>query len=112
MAKDKRSSGNRKNGKLSGEDYRASHRAYSAASVDRKKQAGMTRVSLWVPVSDAEALKRYAKGLCEGHEPEASSGDQAGERWLTVITVLFMAPRRKRTRARPDDRQLDLFGPA
>lgn len=99
-------------GKKSGADYRASHRAYSAASEDRKKQTGMTRVSVWVPASGTDALRRYAKSLCEGHEPEATSGDQAGAGWLTLLVILFIGTRGKRKTPRPDDRQFDLFGPA
>lgn len=109
MAKDKKGPGI---GQKRGADYRASHRAYSAASADRKKQAGMTRVSLWVPASGAEALKRYAKSLCEGHEPETNGGDQAGAGWVTLLVILFIGSRRKRKTSRPDDRQLNLFGPA
>jgi hypothetical protein len=109
MAKDKKGP---EIGQKSGADYRASHRAYSAASADRKKAMGMTRVSAWVPASRAEALKRYAKTLCEGHEPETSAGDQVGSGWVTLLVILFIASRRKRKTPQPDDRQIDLFGPA
>lgn len=109
MAKDKKGPGI---GKKSGADYRASHRAYSAASADRKKAMGMTRVSAWVPASRAEALKRYAKRLCDGHEPETNAGDQASAGWVTLLVILLIGSRRKRKTLRPDDRQRDLFGPA
>jgi hypothetical protein len=109
MAKDKKGPGI---GKKSGADYRASHRAYSAASADRKKAMGMTRVSAWVPASRAEALKRYAKRLCEGHEPETNAGNQAGSGWVTLLVILFIGSRRKRKTPQPDDRQRDLFGSA
>lgn len=109
MAKDKKGPGI---GKKSGADYRASHRANSAASADRKRQAGMTRVSAWVPASRAEALKRYAKSLCEGHEPEANADGQAGAGWRILLVILFIVSPRKRKSPRPDDRQRDLFGPA
>ena len=109
MAKDKKGPGI---DKKSGADYRASHRANSAASADRKRQAGMTRVSAWVPASSAEALKRYAKRLCEGHEPETNAGNQAGSGWVTLLVILFIGSRRKRKTPQPDDRQRDLFGSA
>lgn len=114
MAKDiiTGSKGKGRKSKQSGASFRVKHRVYSAASTERKRQAGMTRVSVWVPVTGAEALKRYAKGLCEGHEPESNSGNLAGQGWLTVITVFSAAPRKTRKRTQPDDRQLDLFGTA
>lgn len=109
MAKDKKGPGI---GKKRGADYRASHRAYSAASADRKKAMGMTRVSIWVPASSVKALKRYAKSLCEGHEPETNAGDQVGSDWVTLLVILLIGSRRKRKTPWPDDRQRDLFGPA
>lgn len=109
MAKDKKGPGI---GKKSGDDYRATNRVNSAASADRKKAMGMTRVSIWVPASGVDALKRYAKSLCEGHEPDTNAGDQVGSGWVTLLVILFIASRKTRKRARPDDRQHDLFGPA
>jgi len=34
-----------------------------AAMASRKRQQGLTKVSVWVPLSRASELKEYAKGL-------------------------------------------------
>jgi hypothetical protein len=109
MAKDKRVP---RIGRKSGEDYRASRRAYSAASAGRKKSAGMCRVSVWVPSWTEEILKRFAKRLCEGHVPDDIGRGQAGDAKISGGGSIPHQPRRKRKAMPCDDRQLDLFGPA
>lgn len=98
--------------KQSGASFRAKHRVYSAASTDRKKGTGMTRVSVWVPVWAADLLKRFAKRLCEGHQPDHTECDQTKEGQITARSAVLATSRKARKRARLDDRQLDLFGPA
>jgi hypothetical protein len=109
MAKDKRLP---RIGRKSGEDYRASRRAYSAASARRKKAAGMSRVSVWVPSWAEEILKRFAKGLCEGHVPDDIGRAQAGDGRIGGGGSIPPQPRRKRKAMPCDPRQLDLFGRA
>ena len=109
MAKDKKGPGI---GKKRGADYRASHRANSAASADRKKATGLIRVSVWVPVWAVDLLKRFAKRLCEGHRSDETECDQTIERQITANSAVSAMSRKARKRARPDDGQLDLFGPA
>lgn len=107
MAKGKRLPGN---GKLSGEDYRASHRAYSAASADRKKRAGLMRLSVWVPSWAEEILKQFAKRLCEGRAPDDIGRAQAGDGKIGGGGSIQPQPRKRRKTLPCDDRQLNLFG--
>jgi len=92
--------------------YRAKHRQYSAASADRKREAGLIRLSVWVPSWAEEILKRFAKGLCAGHVPDDIGRAQAGDGKIGGAGSIPPQPRRKRKAMRCDARQLDLFGPA
>ncbi|TDQ53536.1 hypothetical protein EV658_1409 [Phaeovulum veldkampii DSM 11550] len=114
MAKDLTTGSKRSGGKSkqSGASFRAKHRVYSAASADRKKATGLIRVSVWVPVWAVDLLKRFAKRLCEGHRSDETECDQTIERQITANSVVSAMSRKARKRARPDDGQLDLFGPA
>jgi hypothetical protein len=114
MAKDyqKSSEANRSNKKPSGSTYRAQHRRISAASAERKRQAGMTRLCLWVPDTSADALRYFAKSLCEGRQSDGCSGNQTEGRHGNTKVVISSAPRRKPKGQPADDRQLDLFGPS
>lgn len=90
---------------------RAKHRKISAASAERKRQAGMVRLSLWVPTCCAEDLRRFANSLQESR-PTCSSADVRIEGPALGTKADFPAPpRRKRKAQSCDDRQLDLFGP-
>ena len=109
MAKDRRLPGI---GRKSGEDYRSSRRAYSAASAERKKATGMSRVSVWVPSWAAEVLKQFAKRLCEGRAPDDIGRAQAGDGKIGMGGSIQPQPRKRRKAIRCDARQLDLFGPA
>jgi hypothetical protein len=114
MAKDfhKSSEMNRGKKKQSASTYRAQHRRISAASAERKRQAGMTRLSVWVPQADADALRHFAKCLCEGHLPDRTGGNQTEERQISTKGIVSAAARRKPQSQTSDVRQLDLFGPA
>ena len=114
MAKEfqKSSETNRGNKKQSGSTYRAQHRRISAASAERKRQAGMTRLCVWVPNTSADALRHFAKCLCEGHLPDGTGGNRTEERQTNTKGVISAAARRKPQSQTSDDRQLDLFGPA
>jgi hypothetical protein len=92
--------------------YKAKHRQYSAASADRKKAAGMCRVSVWVPSWAENILKQFAKRLCEGRTPDDIRGAQAGEGKIGGRGSIPPRPLRKRKAMPRDDGQLDLFGPA
>lgn len=93
-------------------DYRASNRIRSAASAGRKKAAGMSRVSVWVPSWAEEILKRFAKRLCEGRAPDDIGRAQAGDGKIGMGGSIQPQPRKRRKAIRCDARQLDLFGPA
>ena len=106
MAKNNRKSSKRSDPKRrkSAAEYRAAHRRHSATSADRKREAGMTRISVWVPIGAADIVKGFAKRLCEGRA-QAEDGK---------ITIIGVTPtRRRKTRKNPpcDDRQMDFFGP-
>lgn len=92
-------------------DYRAAHRRHSAASVERKREAGLTRVSVWVPTGAADILKHFAKRLCGGHLPQEVEGIETGERKTAGGGSRQAEPRRKRKAIPCDERQQDLFGP-
>ena len=74
MAKDVDESSEKNGGtrKQTGTTKRAKHRKISAASAERKRQAGMVRLSLWVPTCCAEDLRRFANSLQESR-PTCSS---------------------------------------
>ncbi|WP_413855554.1 hypothetical protein [Albidovulum sp.] len=91
--------------------YKAKHRQYSAASAERKKAAGMCRVSVWVPSWAEDILKRFAKRLCEGRVPDDIGRAQAGHGKIGGRGSIPPRPRRKRKTMPCDARQLDLFGP-
>ncbi len=76
MAKDV-GEGSKKNGgarKQSSGTKRAKHRKISAASAERKRQAGMIRLSVWVPTCCAEDLRRFANSLQERRPTDSSAG--------------------------------------
>jgi hypothetical protein len=110
MAQDTRNSSKRSDPKRrkNAAEYRAAHRRHSAAAADRKREAGLIRLSVWVPSSAENSLKQFAKCLCKGHVPDDIGGTQAED---GKITVIGGTPTR-RTKQRCDERQLDLFDPA
>lgn len=113
MAKDI-DEGSKKNGgarKQSGGTKRAKHRKISAASAERKREAGMIRLSLWVPTVCADDLRRFAGRLNEGPTVEGTGGVRIEEQTFVAKAVIAAPPRRMRKPRSGDDRQLDLFGP-
>ena len=113
MAKDI-DEGSKKNGgarRQTGSTKRAKHRKISAASAERKREAGMIRLSLWVPSSCADKLRRFANGLQESRPTDSSADVRVEELTFATKAVLPAPPRRKRKTQPCDDRQLDLFGP-
>ena len=113
MAKDI-DEGSKKNGgarKQSGATKRAQHRKISAASAERKRQAGMVRLSLWVPTVCADDLRRFAGRLNEGPPVEGTEGVRIEEQTFVAKAASPAQPRRMRKPRPGDDRQLDLFGP-
>ena len=92
-------------------DHRAAHRRHSAASVERKREAGLTRVSVWVPTGAADILKQFAKRLCGGHVPQEVEGIETGERKNAGGGSTQAQPRRKRKAIPCDERPQALFGP-
>ena len=113
MAKGNRNSSQRRDRsskrRKSAAEYRASHCIHSAASAERKREAGLTRVSVWVPAGDADVLKGFAKHLCQGRVPDDIGYSQATDGKITPLGIT-PAPRRKtRQKQSCDKRQLDLF---
>ena len=90
---------------------RAKHRKISAASSDRKRQAGMVRISLWVLSVFADDLRRCAHRLYAGHSADDAGAIQGVDTRGSAETVLPALARRKRKNQPSDDRQLELFGP-
>lgn len=113
MAKDI-DEGSKKNGgarKQTGSTKRAKHRKLSAASAERKREAGLIRLSLWVPTSCADDLRRFANSLQESGLLKNSTGVLTEEPKIAVHGAFPAQPRRKRKPRSGDDRQLDLFAP-
>lgn len=106
MAKDKKNSSKR-----SAADHRASHRQHSAASAERKRAAGLVRLSVWVPLERSDDLKFYAKGLCAGYIPDDIGRSPAGHGKIVGSGSIEPQLRKKRKAVPCDTRQLDLFGP-
>ena len=115
MAKDKKTRSKRSvrapRRRKSAADHRAAHRRHSAASAERKREAGLTRVSVWVPAGAADILKGFAKRLCDGHDPAHIAGTQAAQEKSAGPDVVPSDRDKTRKASRPDERQLDLFGP-
>ena len=113
MAKDI-DEGSKKNGgarKQTGSTKRAKHRKVSAASAERKREAGLIRLSLWVPTSCADDLRRFANSLQESGALNRSTGVPVEEPTFATRAIIAAPPWRKRKTQPCDDRQLDLFGP-
>lgn len=104
----------KKNGgarKQTGSTKRAKHRKISAASAERKREAGMIRLSLWVPSVCADDLRRFADRLNEGLLVEGTDGVRVEGPTFATRADIPAPPRRRRKARQFDDRQLDLFGP-
>ncbi|MCF8516455.1 MAG: hypothetical protein K9G72_19105 [Rhodobacteraceae bacterium] len=113
MAKDVDESSEKNGGarKQTGTTKRAKHRKISAASAERKRRAGMVRLSLWVPTVCADDLRRFAGRLNEGPPVEGTEGVRIEEQTFVAKAASPAQPRRMRKPRPGDDRQLDLFGP-
>lgn len=113
MAKDitTGSTGKSSKSKRSAASYRAKHRVNSAVSAERKREAGMIRLSVWVPIWAADILKSFAKSLCARRHPDDIAHPQAEDGPISGGGSIQPQPRRKRKTIPCDARQLDLFGP-
>lgn len=103
------SKGSGSKSKQSAASYRAKHRVHSADSADRKRAAGLVRLSVWVPLERSNDLKLYAKGLCDGRVPDHIGRAQAGEGKIVGNGSIEREGRKKRKEVPCDARQLDLF---
>lgn len=114
MAKDitTGSTGKGSKSKQSAASYRAKHRVNSAASAERKREAGMIRLSVWVPIWAADTLKSFAKSLCARRHPDDNAHPQAEDEPSTRSGSISARTRNKRKVMPRDDGQLDLFGSA
>ena len=102
----------------------AAHRAYCATSEDRKRVAGLERLSIWVPSNLRDHFKTLAADACESHlrcpSPQAKppafpgiipgSTKDVGTGPISTAVVATTAPKPPRNKkAQQDPRQLSLF---
>lgn len=102
----------------------AAHRAYCATSEDRKRDAGLERLSIWIPEALRDHFKALAADACEDHlrhtgsstkapaiteiSPESAQGVVSATNPAPMIVVAPpKTPHNKK--AKPDPRQLSLF---
>lgn len=104
----------------------AAHRAYCAASEDRKREAGLERLTIWVPETLRDHFKTLAADACDSHlrcagpqtkvpavaEIIAKSTQGVASAANPAPVVAAAAPKTPRNKkAKQDPRQLSLFGP-
>lgn len=104
----------------------AAHRAHCANSEDRKRDAGLERLTIWVPEALRNHFKTMASDACEDQLrhmgcptkapaiteiiPESTQGVATATNPAPMIVVAQpKAPRNKK--AKQDPRQLSLFEP-
>ena len=102
----------------------AAHRAYCATSEDRKREAGLERLTIWIPQDLRDHFKALAADACDDHLrhtgsrarapaiteiiPESTQGVAIAANPAPVIAVAPpKTPHNKK--AKPDPRQLSLF---
>lgn len=102
----------------------AAHRAYCATSEDRKREAGLERLTIWVPQDLRDHFKALAANACDDHMrhtgsrarapavteiiPESTQGVAIAANPVPVVAVASpKIPHNKK--AKPDPRQLSLF---
>lgn len=104
----------------------AAHRAYCATSEDRKREAGLERLTIWLPSNLRDRFKTLATDACDSHLrcvgpqtkaptfpeiiPDSTQGVATAANPAPMIVV---APPKtpRNTKAKQDPRQLSLFGP-
>ena len=103
----------------------AAHRAYCAASEDRKRGAGLERLTIWVPEALWDHFKTMASDACEDQLrhmgcptkapaiteiiPKSTQGVAIAANPAPVVAAAApKTPRKKK--AKQDLRQLSLFG--
>ncbi len=102
----------------------AAHRAYCATSEDRKREAGLERLTIWVPQDLRDHFKALAADACDDHMrhtgsrarapavteiiPASTQGVAIAANPAPVVAVAPpKTPRNKK--AKQDPRQLSLF---
>lgn len=102
----------------------AAHRAYCATSEDRKREAGLERLTIWLPSNLRDHFKTLAADACDSHlrsagpqakvpafpeiTPESTQGVANATKPAPMVTVAPpKTPRNKK--ATQDPRQLSLF---
>ena len=104
----------------------AAHRAYCAASEDRKRGAGLERLTIWVPEALRDHFKTMASDACEDQlrhmgcptkapaiteiTPESIQGVATATNPAPMIVVAPPKTARNK-KAKQDPRQLSLFEP-
>ena len=102
----------------------AAHRAHCANSEDRKRDAGLERLTVWIPQSMRGHFKTLASAACNHHlrhpdshaaapisaeiVPQSPREVSKAENPTLVIAVAPRKPSRNKA-AKPDPRQLSLF---
>ncbi|ESW59710.1 MAG: hypothetical protein Q27BPR15_15950 [Rhodobacter sp. CACIA14H1] len=102
----------------------AAHRAYCASSEDRKREAGLERLTIWLPSNLRDHFKTLAADACDSHLRCAGPPTKAPaiteiiaestqgvatttNPALMIVVAQPKAPRNKK--AKQDPRQLSLF---
>lgn len=102
----------------------AAHRAYCATSEDRKREAGLERLTIWLPSNLRDHFKTLAADACDSHLrcagpptkapaiteiiPESTQGVAIAANPAPVVAAAPpQTPRNKK--AKQDPRQLSLF---
>jgi hypothetical protein len=102
----------------------AAHRAYCATSEDRKRVAGLERLTIWIPSKLRGHFKTLAADACDSHlrcaDPRAKAPvfpgiipeltKDVGNAPIPTAVVATTAPKTPRNKkAQQDPRQLSLF---
>jgi len=97
-----------RNGKIDKEAEKAEHAHYARISTDRKRAAGLTRLSIWIPATDKEAFKAAADSSVARFLGEGT-GQTCGvcTKQLSSRTGVEK-PKRKHNQPDPRQRVLDL----
>lgn len=102
----------------------AAHRAYCAASENRKRDLGLERLTIWIPQDLGDHFKALAADACDNHlRHTGSQGKASASKEILRQTaqdvvattkpapVVAVTPRKTPhgKQAKPDPRQLSLF---
>lgn len=102
----------------------AAHRVYCSTSEDRKREAGLERLTIWIPETQRDRFKTLATDACEDHLrcvdpqtkaptfpeiiPDSTQGVATAANPAPVVAAAPPKTPRNKT-AKQDPRQLSLF---